>query len=313
VSKGVPGMAARMFDVVVVGNAGVDTNVYFHGETIDFTRESSFVETMDYVGEAGGYATRGFAQIGKRTSFIGYVGDDHAGRFVRDEFARDGIDATLFTDPSGTARSVNFMYRDGRRSTFYDGKGHMRMQPDLDLCRSVLARTRLVHFNIPNWARQLLPIAKDLGLTISCDIQDVVSPAGDYRWDFINYADILFFSAVNQPDPTAVIAASLTANPKLIVVAGMGAKGCALGTHVEGVRYFGPVPMDQPVIDTNGAGDSLAVGFLTSYVLDGHSVVDSVKRGQIAARYTCTLKASSLNLITREKLDEYFRSQQAAK
>lgn len=295
-----------MLDVVVVGNAGIDTNVYVHGADVDNTRETSFVETIDCVGQAGGYASRGFARLNKRTAFIGYVGDDYHRRLVCDEFARDGIEATLFTDPSGTARSVNLMDRDGRRRTFYDGKSHMHLQPDLNLCRSVLARTRLVHFNIPNWARRLLPIAKELGLTISCDIQDVLSPADDYRRDFVESADILFFSAVNQSNPTAVIEACLAASPRQIVLAGMGAGGCALGTTHDGVRYFGPVAMERPVVDTNGAGDGLAVGFLASYVLDTYSLVDSVRRGQIAARHTCTLRASSSDLITRRELDEHF-------
>ena len=34
------------------------------------------------------------------------------------------------------------------------------------------------------------------------------------------------------------------------------------------------------MIDTNGAGDALAVGFLSSYVLDGYSLRDSVARGR---------------------------------
>ncbi len=49
----------------------------------------------------------------------------------------------------------------------------------------------------------------------------------------------------------------------------MGARGCALGTR-EAIEFFPPVEMEAPVIDTNGAGDALAVGFLSSYVLDGY-------------------------------------------
>jgi sugar/nucleoside kinase (ribokinase family) len=36
-------------------------------------------------------------------------------------------------------------------------------------------------------------------------------------------------------------------------------------------------------IDTNGAGDSLAVGFLVSRVLEGSSLEESIRRGQITA------------------------------
>jgi len=98
-----------MLDVVVVGNVGIDTNVYLAGNEINFEVEANFTENLDYVGQAGGYATRGFAQLGKA----------------------------------------------------------------------------------------LLPVAKKRGCKISCDIQDVVDLNDAYRADFIEYADVLFFSAVN--------------------------------------------------------------------------------------------------------------------
>jgi len=296
------------FEVVVVGNVGIDTNVYVPGGDIDFTVESNFTENLDYVGQAGGYSSRGYAQLGRKTAFIGYVGDDYQGRFIRREFARDGIDATaVFIDPAGTGRSINFMYQDGRRKNFYDGKGHMDLQPDLDLCRTVLAGSRLAHFSIPNWARHLLPISRELGLSIACDIQDVIAIDDAYRQDFVEQADILFFSAVNQADPAQLIEAFLAMNPAQIVISGMGARGCALGTR-KGVEYFAPVEIKAPVVDTNGAGDGLAVGFLTSYVLEGYSLHDSILRGQIAARHTCTQRASSSGLITAGQLEHYFRT-----
>jgi sugar/nucleoside kinase (ribokinase family) len=302
-------MAGKEFDVVVVGNVGVDTNVYLPGADPDFGVEANFTENVDYVGQAGGYSSRGYAQLGKRTAFIGYVGNDHDGRFVRDVFARDGIDtAALFVDLGGTARSINFVYQDGRRKNFYDGKGHMHLQPDLEACRAVLAGAKLVHFHIPNWARLLLRDAKELGLTIACDIQDVVAVDDAYRRDFVAEADILFLSAVNHPDPTPLIERYLRARPEQIVVVGMGAQGCALGTR-DSIRFFPPVEMGSPVIDTNGAGDGLAVGFLASYVLEGYSLDDAVQRGQIAARHTCTLRASTSRLITPQGLERHLREQ----
>ncbi len=301
-------MTHKRFDVAVVGNVGIDTNVYFQQADVDFSREANFTENLDYVGQAGGYASRGYVQLGKRTAFIGYVGDDFNGRFIREELARDGVDqSTLFIDPAGTSRSINFMYRDGRRKNFYDGKSHLQLQPDRAACRSVLEQSRLAHFNLPNWARTLLPIAKDLGVTIACDLQDVVTLRDGYREDFIEHADIVFFSAANHCDPRPLIEELLKWRPDLIVVAGLGRQGCALGTRAD-IHCFGPVSMDAPVIDTNGAGDGLAVGFLSSYVLDGCSLEESIWRGQIAARYTCAQKASSAQLIKPDILQHYLRN-----
>ncbi len=290
-------------DVVVIGNAGVDTNIYLPGKDIDFDHEANFTTNIDYVGQAGGYAGRGYAQLGWRTGFLGALGEDMAGELVRKEFQGDGIDMRgVFNDPSGTARSINFMYSDGRRKNFYDGKSHMDLPIPLDSFKAVLQGARLAHFNIPNWARQVLPLAKRLGVTIACDIQDTMDIHDPYRLDFIHYADYLFFSAANFSNPTVLIEQFLAQKPDLVVICGMGARGCALGTQA-GIGYFSPPELDLPIVDTNGAGDGLAVGFLSSHVLENRSLEESILRGQVTARYTCTIKASTNHLITREELD----------
>ena len=64
-------------------------------------------------------------------------------------------------------------------------------------------------------------------------------------------------------------------------------------------------------VDTNGAGDSLAVGFLSSYVLDGYGLEDAILRGQIAAQHAGTLRGTSDGLIDRERLDALFAERRA--
>ena len=295
-----------MFDIIVIGNAGIDTNIYYHGNEIDFNVESNFTENLDYVGNAGGYSARGFAQLGYRTAFIGYVGDDFLGKYILDEFARDGINTeAVFIDPAGTCQSINFMYPDGRRKNFYDGKGHMILKPDMEKSRSVLKKSGLAHFNIANWARDLLPAARELGMTISCDIQDVTHPNDPYRREFIQYSDVLFFSSVNFPAPRIIMETILDEFPEKLLISGMGSNGCALGTK-SGIEYFDPVELEEAIIDTNGAGDGLATGFLSSYYLEKMSLSESILRGQIVARYTCIQKASTSKLITKQQLDHIF-------
>jgi sugar/nucleoside kinase (ribokinase family) len=298
-------MESTAREVVVVGNAGIDTNVYLHGADVDWTVEANFTENVDYVGQAGGYVSRCYARLGHPTAFVGSVGDDWQGRFVREELARDGIDVSgLFLDPVGTARSVNLMYRDGRRKNFYDGKGHMGLMPDLARCREAMRGARLAHFNIPNWARHLLPIAREEGLVVAVDLQDVVSTDDPYRRDFVEQADIIIFSAANYPDPSDLMRRFLAVRPGRVVVCGMGSRGAALG--IDGAtRFFGPVNLPEPVIDTNGAGDALACGFLSSYVLRGLTPELAILRGQIAARHMCARRATSAEGITREELDAH--------
>ena len=292
------------FDVVVIGNAGIDTNVYLPGNEIDFDNEANFTDNIDYVGQAGGFSARGFAQMGYKTAYIGYIGNDHNGDFLKQEFEKDGINTdAVFVDPAGTSRSINLVYKNGQRKNFYDGKSHMDLEPDIDVCKPILKNSKVVHFNIPNWARELLPVAKKLGLIISTDLQDIVKIEDDYRQDFIKYSDVLFFSNTNFSTPEPIINNILDNYNKKIIVIGMGEKGCALATK-DILKYFDALELDQPVIDTNGAGDGLAVGFLSAYYMEDQDLHESVKIAQLVARYNCTQKASTSNLITPEKLDK---------
>lgn len=303
-------MSAEIFDVTVIGNVGIDTNVYLAGDEVDFSVEANFTQNLDVVGQAGGYACRGYASLGAATAFIGHVGADYSGEYIRRVFEQDNINTEgVFVDPAGTSRSINFMYRSGQRKNFYDGKSHMTLHPPLEKAGQILSKTRMAHFNIPNWARKLLPIAKEQGVIIACDIQDVTAVDDPYRLDFITAADYLFFSAANHADPTSIIRAYLQMNPDLVIVSGMGARGCALG-NAQGIRFFQAVDMDLPVVDTNGAGDALATGFLISRVLEGRSLEESIHRGQICARYKCAQRATSSSMITKDLLNHYAQSSQ---
>lgn len=292
-------------EVVVVGNVGVDTNVYLNTPAVDFSVEANFTENRDTIGQAGGYAALGYAHLGWQTGFIGQVGEDPFGDHIRSVFKQEKIDMRgLFPDPAGTSRSVNIITPDGRRKNFYDGKSHMTLNPDPAEFREILDGARLAHFNIPNWARRLLPLARELGLVIACDLQDITNPVDPYRLDFAAYADYLFFSSANHPDPRELIRAMMHLRPQQVIVVGMGVDGCALGS--DGVVRFFPVEeMALPIVDTNGAGDSLAVGFLASRVLEGRSLEESIRRGQIAARWCCSLKNDKTALITRKQLDSF--------
>lgn len=294
-------------DVVVVGNVGVDTTVFLHGTTIDASLETHYTDDVDSIGQSGAYAVRGFAQLGYRTALIASVGEDHHGRWLRETFAADGIDLTgLFVDPAGTNRSVNLLRTDGQRISFFDGRSHMTLMPDLEMCRSVLARARHVHFSIPNWARHLLPIAHEYGLTVSCDIQDVVTLPDDYRDDFIAASDLLFISATNHDDPLPLVRHCLAAHPGQTVVVGMGGRGCLVADDHD-VRRFSPPPCDLPLVDTTGAGDALAVGFIAAHVLERMPLERAVLRAQLGARHTCAQRATSDTLVTRARLDELER------
>lgn len=166
--------------MVVVGNVGIDTNVFLHSSTelIDGLREEGhFTSNVDYVGQAGGYTSRGFAALDRPTSFIGHVGEDVLGAWVRSELVGDGIDLTgLGIDPAGTARSVNLVGVDGSRINFYDGRGHRDLTVDPELVAELFAGARLAF-----------------------------DPDDEYLRDSLEDADVLFVSSAHHLNPAPML------------------------------------------------------------------------------------------------------------
>jgi len=282
---------AKSFDVCVLGAFGLDTYVYFHGGEVDFLREGHFGENLDEVGLAGGYSSRIAAALGYRVCALGYVGNDFAGRYVRDKLSSEGIDPSgLLVDPAGTKRSVNFMYSDGRRTNFYDGKGSMSTHPDKERFLPMIAASRWVHVNIVNWTRELLDDVLRLGVPMSCDLQDWSDVNDPYRLDFLQKVDVLFFSGVHLEEPMEVLGALSRRFPHKTLVCGMGKQGAAFAKG-GACKSYPPASGPKPVVDTNGAGDALAVGFGSAHLLEGKSLSESLVFGQALARQLCSVRA----------------------
>jgi acarbose 7IV-phosphotransferase len=274
--------------ITVVGNPGLDTLVVLGTDDPDLEADGHFVRNVDTVGHAAAFTARACARLGHGTRILGSTGADVLGGLVRDVLAADGVDTSLmFDDPQGTARSVNFVRPDGRRTFFFDGGSHMTLRPPEPCVQAALSGAQLVLSSLPNWARDVVARARALGVPVAVDLQDVRDPADPYRADFIAAADILFASAAHLEDPVAAARAWFAAGPASLVVFGMGARGALAVQRADGhpvVTAESPPALDLPIVDTTGAGDSLATGFLDGLLFAGLSVPRALHRGQVLAR-----------------------------
>ncbi len=280
--------------VAVVGCIGIDTNVYFYGGGPDFEREATFTQNIDYIGQAGGYTTRLLHCMGHEPILIAPVGDDYHGEHIRKTFHQQRIcDQGLFTDPMGTNRSINFMYANGSRKNFYDGKGNYDLPFSVDQFMPMLNGSAGAHFHIPNWSRKLLKPCVELGIPISVDLQDIVDLDDQYRHDYLYHAAIVFFSLANfEGSELAVMQTFAERFPNKVFVAGNGAKGCWSVNRGE-IEFHPALKSGAEVIDTNGAGDSLACGVLHGLWHLRSNLQQACLIGQKLARYVCTIKAST--------------------
>lgn len=286
--------------IVVAGAFGVDTNVYVAGDREG--AETAFARVTDGLGQAGCYSALASAALGVRTGAIAALGDDRLGAWVANGLRAAGVAVTELRDPGGTHRSVNLVSADGSRRNFFDAKGVTDVAVDDEVCRAAFHGARLLHVHLDDWSRRLLPLARAEGLVVSCDLQDVIDIDDPYRADFVAAADIIFMSDCNLGDSAAAALDLSERRAGRVVVVGAGAAGCLVVGDGQ-IRRFEALDLPEPVVDTNGAGDNLAIGFLVAHIIDGLPLERVVRRAQLGARWICTQRGDGKAPLARAELD----------
>ena len=255
---------------------------------------------------AGGSAANtisGLAKMGVEAGFLGVVGDDYIGRFFEKEMNETGVVPMLVksvTSPSGRVQAI--VTKDSER-TFATYLGASQ-----ELSKEHVTPEKLDGWDLfyvegylvsnPEMLNHALETAQKAGLNIAIDLAsyNVVSENREYLLDIVkNRANIVF---ANEEEARALTgmepeeALDFIASMCDIAVVKIGKKG-ALAKHGDMTVRIAPV--EANVIDTTGAGDMFAAGFLWGLV-NGKTLQQC---GDIGS-----LLAANIIEVTGAKMDE---------
>ncbi len=307
-------MSETNLDVVAIGNAIVDVMAHCEdalieelgmvrgGMTlIDTEGANSLYARMGQATEiSGGSAANtlaGLAALGAKCGFIGQVADDQLGEIFAHDIRSGGIAYTTAARAGNppTARCLIFVTPDGQRTmnTFLGASQFLPAQAlDLDM----IARAKVLYLEGYLWdpeepraaMRKAIDTAREAGAKVAFTLSDafVISRHGDDFRALIEAGqiDILFANEVElaaltgEDDFEAGIAALAPKVETLVVTrSDKGAVAVASGTqaHV-------PAEPIAKVVDTTGAGDLFAAGFLFGLVR-GLELAKCLKLGAICA------------------------------
>ncbi|NJM84077.1 MAG: 5-dehydro-2-deoxygluconokinase, partial [Tabrizicola sp.] len=180
----------KTLDVITIGRAGVDLyGLQIGGRLEDM---GSF---RKYIGGSPTNIACGTARLGLRSGLISRVGDEHMGRFIREQLVREGVDVRgVKTDPDRLTALVILGIRDQERFPliFYrENCADMALCED-DIDEGLIAETRSVlatgtHLSNPRTAAAViraLQLARKHGAETALDI--------DYRpnlWGVAGHGD----------------------------------------------------------------------------------------------------------------------------
>jgi adenosine kinase len=307
-------MAEAKYDVLGIGNAIFDvlvkTDEKFlrdHGMTkggmalIDETRAASIYRDMGPATEmSGGSAANtivGIASFGARAAYVGKVKDDQIGKLYTHDIRAAGVafDTRPASDGPATGCSYILVTDDGERTmNTYLGAAQELMPSDIDAAE--IAAAKIVYLEGYLWdpasAKQAFvkaaTIAHGAGREVALTLSDSFC-VDRYRDEFLDLmrkgtVDLVFANeaelhSLYQTSDFDTALKELRKDTKLGVVT-RSEKGCVVASQ-DGVVAVPACPIDR-LVDTTGAGDLFAAGFLFGLVRNaGHE--NAGRLGALAA------------------------------
>ena len=257
------------------------------------------VETRASISTQGGGAAANVASwlavSGTSAHLIARVGDDPAGRTVLAELDRFGVEHSHKIIPDAhTGVVVVLVDALGERTMFPDSGANSGLSPDdlppLDDVTAVyLSGYPLVNPMSRQGALEILGIVNEMGLPVIFDPSTVgvlldVGLKQVREWltmvdvVVLNEEEAHFLSGKNNPVDAAAELLQLT---PLVVIkrGGNGALAQARGSALVQIPAI-----DVEVVDTTGAGDAFAAGFIKGWIAK-NELVDSLQSGaELAAK-----------------------------
>ena len=266
---------AKNIDVLVVGELNADL-ILLGDVTPEFGQKEKVIDDASLtLGSSSGIFACGAARLGLRVAFVGKIGDDEFGRFVRGQLEAREVDTAGLVVDSTLKTGLSVILSRGSNRAILTHLGSIAALRYSEVSRDLVARARHMHLGSYFLLDALRPdvpalfdLAHSFGLTISLDTN--YDPAETWNGGL---ADALRRADVFLPNETelraiagvADIEAALEclARQTPLVAAKLGAEG-AIAQAGDEVARAPSLPLD--VVDTTGAGDSFDAGFVYGYL-----------------------------------------------
>ncbi len=310
-------MEERNLDIICLGAAIVDIPLQPVSKNI-FDCESYPLEqiSMTIGGDAINEATI-MSRLGKKVGLMSLIGKDAVGNYILEHCTNNSIDIASMKIRDGIDTSINvgLVTADGERTFVTNRNGSLWKMAIDDIDLDYLSNAKFLSFasifNNPRLDNQamikIFKRAKKNGMTICADmIKPRLGESFDDISEALSYVDYFF---PNQEE--ACLMTGETEIPKVAEkILSYGVKNVIIKTRMEGCYIRNKnealvVPIFQGVkaIDTIGAGDNFASGFIAALV-EGKSLRECGEYANVTASIAIQSIGATTGVKNRKMVDD---------
>jgi ribokinase len=258
----------------VIGFGALNVDRIYRVQCLVVDGEAPVEEQALFPGGSAANTIYGLAKLGVEAGFVGAVGDDDEGRLLLHDFEGVGVDTSHIKVKRGAATGAALCLTDNQgKRALYISPGANSLLTEQDINVGYLNQAKIIHLS-SFVAEEQLNLQNQVLSAISPSVMVSSAPGEIYARkglyalaSMIKRAHILF---INQRELKQLVGEGVK----------MGAKRCLeQGCHIVAVtrekgatcylsdgerRYTVSLQRGsrQPVVDTTGAGDAFAAGFL---------------------------------------------------
>ncbi len=246
----------------------------------------------------------GIGQLGGAARFIGKLGQDDFGKLFEKDLRDNNIEPLLFTSPSPTGRVLSIITPDAQRSmlTYLGASSEARAAEITAECFDGAAIVHIEGYLLYNkdLMMKALELAKDAGVRVSLDLASftVVEESKAFLEGIVDdFVDILI---ANEDEARVFTGCSdeaeaikALAKKSDIAVLKVGKRGSFIAHAEEIVEVAPKKGRGDEILDTTGAGDLWASGFLFGLV-NGYPLEKCGQLGSMCGYEVCRVVGANI-------------------
>ncbi len=279
------------------------------GKYLEISEKMSHMKRFISTGGSAGNTILALANLGTNPGFIGKTGEDDFGKFFEESGKKHGIEMKILKSDLHTGVASTFVTPDGERTFATYLGAASQMTPEeltLDMFKGYsyfYVEGYLVQDK--NLILRAAQLAKEAGAQICLDMAsyNIVEDNHEFFHSFIEkYVDIVFANEEEAKSFTgkgAWESINEISSCCSIVVVKLGSKGSCIKKGTECIKFEIP-PVDD-VVDTTGAGDFYAAGFMYGLTcglsLEKCCFIGSILASQVIRIYGTNLPEEAWNEI----------------